>query len=147
MATPTFALYYSLRKIPFDKRDQIDLVHAFYKEIEDIVFECQDHEMALIKFNWWRSDVANLGNSSHPILIALQKDSKNLPLIQKRFLNIIDGFEQNSIPKLFEKFEDVVVYWMKTAGERELLINELLGNEGVIQKEDIYYPFMLNPKS
>src|SRR5579872_256534 len=137
VAQPNSALYYSLRKLSPEQRNQVVAIHAFYREIEDILFECQDPELARIKFNWWRGEVLKLtvNKSDHPVLILLQENSIHLEKIQERLLKIIDGFEQNPI---FETFEEVVIHWMRTAGERELLLNEILLNEEMISQEMIY---------
>ncbi len=144
VASPDAALYYSLRKLIDLQRDQIVAIHAFYREMEDIIFECQDHELAITKLNWWRGEVAKLGlnKSDHPVMILLQQDlvnvEKNIEKIQARLLKIIDGFEQASFKAPFETFEEVVVHWMRTAGERELLLNEILGHQEIISDEMIY---------
>jgi len=139
-APPDSALYYSLRKLNVQQREAVVAIHAFYREIEDIVFECQDHELALIKFNWWRSEVAKLtlDKPDHPVMVLLQNNLENLLPVQQRLLTIIDGFEQSFVFESFATFEDVVVHWMRTAGERELLINELLQNNEIVTAEIIY---------
>lgn len=142
VAPPHSALYYSLRKLNDPQRDQVVAIHAFYREIEDILFECQDHELALIKYNWWRTEVAKLSleKPSHPVMLLLKQNinSRDLEKAQNRLLKIIDGFEQNSISPHFATFEEVVVHWIRTAGERELLFNELLHNEEIISNEIIF---------
>ncbi len=136
VAPPTSSSYYSLRKIPTEKRDVIVAIHAFYREIEEVIFECQEPELALVKLNWWRTEIAK--SSNHPVLIILQSQLPNLQRLEK----IIDGFQQIIIPTPFATFEDVVIQWMRTAGERELLINEVINpGEGVLN--DIIYQLML----
>ena len=129
IASATSALYYSLRGLPIDKRDCVVAVHAFYAEIEEIIFECQDHELALVKFNWWRCEVAKLteGKPDHPVLLfLLERWGEGVAFLQEKLLAIIDGVEQGSIPAPFATFEDIVVHYMRTAGERELLLQALL---------------------
>ncbi|HSW68869.1 MAG TPA: squalene/phytoene synthase family protein [Gammaproteobacteria bacterium] len=140
VAQPTFPLYYSLRKLTPVERDQIVAVHAFYREIEEIIFECQDYELGLTKLKWWRSEIAQLGleRLDHPVMIVLQETGEFLPRVQQRLLNIVEGFRENTVPKLFVSFEDIVVHWMRTAGERELLINEILQSEEIVNSEIIY---------
>jgi phytoene synthase len=144
VASLNSALYYSLRKLSLKQRNQVVAIHAFYREIEDIILECENHELALIKFNWWRGEVAKLTEkkSDHPVLILLQDNSNDLEKIQDRLFNIIDGFEQNAISSTFKTFEEVVVHWMRTAGERELVLNEIIVREEIIS-EEILYQLML----
>src|SRR6185312_11561717 len=131
-APPTGGLYYSLRKIPAEKRDAIVAVHAFYREIEDVIFECHEPELALVKLNWWRVEINK--SSDHPVLSMLQNQLPNPSRLEK----IIDGFQQIIIPAPFATFEDVVIQWMRTAGERELLICDMLCPEKIVDDEVIY---------
>jgi len=141
------ALYYSLRSLKSHQRDSVVAVHAFYREIETIIFECQDHHLALIKFNWWRGEIVKLtvDKSDHPALVLLQKnvEMSRLEKIQESLLKIIDGFEQLAVTSHFDTFEEVVVHWMRTAGERELLLNILLHEKEIISVEMMYQLTML----
>lgn len=141
------ALYYSLRSLKSPQRDAVVAVHAFYREIENIIFECQDHDLALIKFNWWRGEILKLtiDKSDHPALILLQQNVEKTQLeeIQENLLKIIDGFEQLAVTSQFDTFEEVVVHWMRTAGERELLLNTLLHTQEIISVEMMYQLTML----
>ena len=140
VARPDSALYYSLRGLKKNQRDCVVAIHAFYHEIQDILLECENHELALIKLNWWRGEVDKLtnGQSDHPVLILLQKNAVDLLKVQQRLLKMIDGFEQNAISSHFETVEEVVVHWMRTAGERELLLLEQLQRDEMISPEVIY---------
>lgn len=133
-------LYYTLRKLTLKQRDAVVAIHAFYREMETVLFECHELELALIKLNWWRGEVAKLteGQPDHPVMILLKSNADDLLKIQTRLLKIIDGFEQNSIAKDFATFEDVVVQWMRTAGEREWLLHEILNEKETISAELLY---------
>lgn len=137
VASPASALYYSLRYLDARERDQVVAVHAFYQEVTDILFECQDHELALIKFNWWRSEVAKLVESKpdHPVLIFLLEVVPNAALLQEKLLLIIDGVEQGSIPAPFATFDEIIVHYMRTAGERELLLQTVLQKNILTQEK------------
>jgi phytoene synthase len=144
-AKPDTALYYSLRNLTSAERDLAVALHAFYQEIENVIFECKDQELAMKKFNWWRSEVAklSLGKPDHPVMLVLQASVPQLEKIQEKLLTIIAAIEQNLFPASFEKFEDVVIHFMRTAGQRELLIHELLGNnkknnDKAVSEETIY---------
>ena len=166
-APPTSGLYYSLRKIPADKRAVVVAIHAFYREIENIIFECHDPQLALVKFNWWRTEITK--SSNHPVLSILQSlsalvgadpcvrpdvlveaagrthgsaptkaDKLRDDVCANRLEKMLDGFQQIIIPTPFATFEEVVIQWMRTAGERELLIHEILNTEKIVTEEVIY---------
>jgi phytoene synthase len=139
-ARPDSALYYSLRGLKPTERDLVVAVHAFYQEIEDIVFECKDYEFASQKFNWWRSEVVRLceGTPDHPVMLLLQACVKQPASIQEKLFSIIDALEDNLHPAPFATFEEVVIHFMRTAGQRELLIYELLQKDNAISAEKIY---------
>lgn len=138
-APPTSANYYSLRRIHSTHREDVVAIHAFYREIENILLECTDQELALLKLNWWRSEVekAALNQADHPVLRVLQQSSLRI----ERLFKIIDGFAENLQPVMFATFADAVVFWMKTAGERELYIADILGIDSVAP--EIFYQAML----
>ncbi len=131
-AKPDTALYYSLRRLALPQRDLVVAVHAFYQEIEDVVFTCNDPELAVKKFNWWRSEVVT-DKPSHPVMCVLRQYNFN-----EKLLTIIAALEQNLFPAPFAKFEDVVIHFIRTAGQRECLIHELLGVDKTISAETIY---------
>lgn len=140
VAQPSEALYYSLRKLSPNQRDLVVAIHTFYQEIEEVVFECNDHELGLKKLNWWRGEVLSLGKEEahHPVMIMLKNAAVKPELIQEKLLTIIDAFEPNLMPAPFDSFEDVVVHFMRTAGQREELIYALLKKDETISTEIIY---------
>ena len=48
-------------------------LHAFRRELEDVVDECSDAQLAQTKLAWWRTEVGKLvaGSPSHPVTKAL----------------------------------------------------------------------------
>jgi len=121
------------------------VVHTFYREIEDIVFECKNLELARIKLAFWRNDVLKLayGKPDHPVLALLQKNAVDIETLQEFLLKIIDGFEQVAVSPHFETFEDVTIHWMRTAGVRELLLMEWVKKENRVSTEILYQMMML----
>jgi phytoene synthase len=132
VAKPDTALYYSLRRLALPQRNLVVAVHAFYQEIEDVVFTSNDPELAMKKFNWWRSEVV-AENPSHPVMCVLRQYNS-----QEKLLTIIAAIEQNLFPAPFAKFEDVVIHFIRTAGQRELLIHQLMDIDKSISAETVY---------
>lgn len=136
-ADPRYANYYSLRKLTAVQRDAVVATHAFYREIEDVIFECQDLNLAMTKFNWWRAEVVDM-TSAHPVLVLLRATVPHHDFLGEKLGAIIDGVEQNLALDGFATFSDVVVHFMRTAGERELLLQKILGQEEIIPRETLY---------
>jgi phytoene synthase len=67
------SLYYALLFLPPACRQAITALHALRLEVEDIVAECPDAQLARTKLAWWRLEVGKLfeGNPSHPVTKAL----------------------------------------------------------------------------
>jgi phytoene synthase len=136
---------FSLKKLTPEQRDAVTAVMAFYLEIDDVVFECQEMAVAFTKLNWWRLEVTQLmaGQAvDHPVMLALQQIKKQVPFSALRLVDMIDGIAQNLNFSPFNTFEDITLHIINTAGVRELLIAEIVGHDAKISSETIY-PFAL----
>ncbi|MEQ1667905.1 MAG: squalene/phytoene synthase family protein, partial [Sulfuriferula sp.] len=54
------SFYYSFRFLPSNRRLAITALYAFCREVDDIVDECSDANVALTKLNWWRQEINDL---------------------------------------------------------------------------------------
>lgn len=138
VASPRSGLYYSLRRLSREKRATVVAIFAFYREIEDITLNYEEITIAHIKLNWWRDEVIKIKDAepSHPIARDLKHTLGSInPL---RLIELIDGLEQNLALPQFERFEDVMIHFMRTAGARELLIADVLQKDSVISADIIY---------
>lgn len=133
-------LYYSVRKLSPVVRETVIAIMSFYKEIEDITLNYTDLTVAQAKLNWWRNEVIKIqdGKPDHPVALVLQRCLPLFSISPLRLIDIIDGLEQNLAFLSFEKFEDVVVHVMRTAGQRELLVADILLKEKKPEVEVIY---------
>ena len=89
------SLYYSLLFLPPARRRAITAVHAFRREIGDIVAECSDTGVARTKLAWWRLQIAAIdtGRPQHPVAQALVDATHAFDLPATDFHEIIDGLE------------------------------------------------------
>ncbi len=134
-------LYFSLKKLAPVQRGAVAAICAFYKEIEDVLFECSDFSVAHAKFNWWRAEIVKQ-TPDHPVAKELQKIIPQFSLAPEKFIELIDGVEQGLSFATFANFEDVVIHFMRTAGVRELLIYDVVQKNKSVSVETIYQ-FML----
>jgi phytoene synthase len=145
VATSEPGFVFSLKKLTPKQRDAVTAVMAFYLEIDEVVFECQEMAVAFAKLNWWRLEVTKLmaGQAvDHPVMLALQQLVKQAPFSAQRLVDMIDGIAQNLNFSPFNTFEDITLHIINTAGVRELLIAEIVGCHAEISSETIY-PFAL----
>src|SRR3989337_942597 len=66
------SFYYSFLFLPPDKRRAITALYAFCREVDDVVDECSDANVARTTLNWWRAQVAEIyaGRPQHPVALA-----------------------------------------------------------------------------
>jgi phytoene synthase len=131
---PGSAFYYSIKKLSLAEREAIIAIQAFYQEIEEVIFHFTDLGVAQARLNWWREEVIKIfqGQPNHPVSICLQQYKIN----PEKLLSMIDGMEQNLSHLVFATYDEVIVHFMRTAGERELLFANVLQVE--MSKEQIY---------
>lgn len=138
-AEPGSAFYYSIKKLPAVKRDAIVAVQTFYQEVEHIIFHFTDLGVAQARFNWWREEVIKIfeATPSHPASLCLQQHKVN----PEKLMMMVAGIEQNLSFLSFSKFEDTVVHFMRSSGEKELLFSEIA--EASLDSELIYQAMLI----
>jgi phytoene synthase len=52
------SFYYSFLFLPPNQRRAITALYAFCREVDDVVDECQDPQIAATKLAWWRQELA-----------------------------------------------------------------------------------------
>ena len=88
-------LYYAFLFLPPERRHAITALHSFRRELEDVVYECSDEQVARTKLVWWRMEVAKLfeGGSTHPVMAALRPAIGKFPIVREELTEIIEGKE------------------------------------------------------
>jgi len=117
------SFYYSFRFLPPDRRRAIIAFYAFCREVDDIVDECHDTNLARTKLAWWRDEIARLyaGNPGHPVTRALAEAIAPFHLSQDAFEQIIDGMEMDldfglGQPVRYPDFKALRLYCHRVAG-------------------------------
>lgn len=123
------SFYYSFLFLPPDQRKAITALYAFCREVDDIVDECSDENVARIKLQWWRDAVRKTfdGNADHPVLKALTNPIKNYQLELQHFLEIIDGMEMDLYNNRYETFDELSLYCYRAASVVGLLAARIFG--------------------
>lgn len=140
---PGSALFYSARFLKKRQKEAVFAICDFYQTIEKITLEYTDLNVAQMKLNGWRDQVIKIrdGLPDYPLAQTLQKTIRSFALNPLRLLEMIDGLEQNLTLPIFEKFEDVVIHFIRTAGVRELLLAEVVQPSFAV--EEIYTNMLL----
>src|SRR5437763_15515168 len=86
------SFYYSFLFLPPERRRAITALYAFCREVDDVVDEGMDAQLAATKLAWWRAEVANLfaGKAQHPVTRALEPHREKVALSATRRHEIID---------------------------------------------------------
>ena len=115
--------------LPKGKREAMTALYAFCREVDDVVDECSDYNVAQIKLNWWKTEVANLyaGTPQHPVTKALQSVVSQFNLAQEHFLEIIDGMEMDLKFNRYEDFKQLQLYCYRVASCVGLLAAQIFG--------------------
>jgi phytoene synthase len=123
------SFYNSFRFLPQDKRRAITALYAFCREVDDVVDECSDANVARTTLNWWRNEVAAVysGTPQHPVTQALVPVAKQFNLAQEHFLEIIEGMEMDLDQPRYPDFKSLQLYCYRVASVVGLLSVEIFG--------------------
>ena len=123
------SFYYSFRFLPLEKRRAITALYAFCREVDDVVDECTDENVALTKLNWWRAELDNLyaGTPQHPVTKALQPQVATYQLPKAHFAEIIDGMQMDLEQARYNSFADLQQYCYRVASVVGLLAARIFG--------------------
>lgn len=123
------SFYYSFLFLPPARRQAITALYAFCREVDDVVDECQEAEVARVKLAWWRGQVSAIynGRPQHLVAQALADTVKQFKLPEQRLHEIIDGMEMDLVNVRYPDFAALKVYCHRVAGVVGLLSAEIFG--------------------
>ena len=123
------SFYYSFLFLPPERRRAITALYAFCREVDDVVDECSDPQVAHTKLAWWRLEVGKLfqGEPSHPVTKALQPFIGEFEIREKQLNEIIDGMEMDLSQTRYLDFAGLERYCYHVAGAVGLLAAGIFG--------------------
>ena len=125
------SFYYSFLFLPPHRRRAITALYAFCREVDDVVDECPDPQLAAIKLAWWRQELAKLyaGQPEHPVTQALLPVLGEFNLPQEQLLEIIDGMAMDLEQTRYLDFKALSLYCYRVASVVGLLAAEIFGSQ------------------
>ncbi len=123
------SFYYSFLFLPAERRRAITALYAFCREVDDVVDDGTDPQVAATKLAWWRAEVGNLfaGTPQHPVTRALLRFVEEYSLSQERLLEIIDGMEMDLRQSRYLDWPALETYCYRVAGVVGLLAAGIFG--------------------
>jgi phytoene synthase len=123
------SFYYSFLFLPAPRRRAITALYAFCREVDDVVDETAEMQIAAAKLAWWRAEVANLyrGNPQHPVTRALLPFIQEYSLPQEHLNEIIDGMEMDLTQTRYLDWPALERYCYRVAGVVGLLAARIFG--------------------
>jgi phytoene synthase len=123
------SFYYSFLFLPAERRRAITALYAFCREIDDVVDECSDLQLAATRLAWWRAELANLhaGKPQHPVTKALDVFMDRFSIDARRLNEIIDGMEMDLTQTRYLDWAGLQTYCYRVAGVVGLLAAGIFG--------------------
>jgi len=123
------SFYYSFLFLDDAQRQAMTALYAYCREVDDIVDECSDADIAMQKLHWWHEEIHRLFHSSptHPVSIALKSALQKFPLKEEYFLELIAGMKMDLQNTKYVTFNELSLYCYRVAGVVGLLTIEILG--------------------
>lgn len=123
------SFYYSFLFLPDQQRRAITALYAFCREVDDVVDECREAQIARSKLDWWRSEIARLFHDTpqHPVTRALKPLLQHYNLAEEYFIEIIDGMQMDLEQTSYADFSQLSLYCYRVASVVGLLSAEIFG--------------------
>ena len=124
------SFYYSFLFLPPPRRRAITAFYAFCREVDDVVDECTDLDVARTKLAWWRTEVAAVyeGKAKHPVALALTALLPEFNIEEARLYEIIDGMEMDLTQHRYADFSALQKYCYRVASVVGLVSAEIFGH-------------------
>ena len=123
------SFYYSFLFLPPQRRRAITALYAFCREVDDVVDECAEPQLAHAKLAWWRAEIAGLyeGNPNHPVTRALHPHLDAFQMKKEQLNEIIAGMEMDLMQTRYLDFAGLERYCYHVAGAVGLLAAGIFG--------------------
>jgi 15-cis-phytoene synthase len=112
------SFYYAFLFLPPARRAAITAFYAFCREVDDVVDEVSDPDVAARKLAWWQDEVASSfeGRPSHPAMRALMPHTANFAIEASHLLAVIEGCRMDLVQSRYLDYPNLVRYCHLVAG-------------------------------
>ena len=112
------SFYYSFVFLPPDTRRAITAFYALCRELDDVVDECHERQIAEAKLDWWRAEIGRFaaGAPEHPATRALFDTLQGRNAPPALLLEIVDGMAMDLDHPRYPDFKSLNLYCYRVAG-------------------------------
>ncbi len=112
------SFYYSFVFLPPEARRAITAFYALCRELDDVVDECHERQVAEAKLNWWRAEIGHFasGEPEHPATRALFDTQQGRAIPPALLLEIVDGMAMDLDHTRYPDFKSLNLYCYRVAG-------------------------------
>ena len=123
------SFYYSFRLLTPERRAAIHALYAFCREVDDVVDEVSDADVARIKLSWWRTEIGSLysGAPHHPVALALKPAIARYGIEEAQLQTVIDGMQMDLDQSRYVDFRDLETYCDRVAGVVGVMSAQIFG--------------------
>lgn len=119
------------RFLPDEQKNAMTVLYAYCRELDDVVDDCSDVNVARQTLAWWRQDLAKVfeqnGQPEHPVNRALCEYVPLFSFPKDELEDIINGMEMDLHHVRYQTFDDLQYYCYRVAGVVGRLIVRILG--------------------
>lgn len=123
------SFYYSFRALNAETRDAITAFYALCRELDDVVDECTDTNIARLKLAWWREELVMLYDRQprHPVSQALLPVISRCNIPREWLEEIVDGMEMDLDQQRYADYRSLTLYCHRAAGVVGQVAAEIFG--------------------
>ena len=112
------SFYYSFVFLQPEMRRAITAFYALCRELDDVVDECHERQVAEAKLDWWRAEIGCFasGAPEHPATRALFDTSQGRAIPPALLLEIVDGMAMDLDHVRYPDFKALHLYCYRVAG-------------------------------
>ncbi len=112
------SFYYAFMFLPPARRAAITAFYAFCREVDDVVDEVADAQVAAVKLAWWGREVKQSfdGNPTHPVMKALMPHAAPFGIEPEHLYAVIQGCQMDLSQTRYLDFASLTEYCHLVAG-------------------------------
>lgn len=112
------SFYYAFLFLPAAQRAAITAFYAFCRDVDDVVDETQDAQVAERKLAWWSQEVSQAfaGRPTHPVMQALMPHTSHYGIQEAQLQAIIEGCQMDLEYTRYQDYAGLQRYCHLVAG-------------------------------